>query len=184
VFGLIAFCASAHAATTGTPPSVYDIEVVVFENRLADLEGGEMWPTENVQELVADIGTAVEADAPAEDSNLSAAVHTLKQDPSYRVLAHRRWTQNAEARSATKPVHLRSPDAALDGVLRFYLSRFLHLDMSLVLVEGQGDWKTGTDFNGQIYRLTEHRRVKTQEINYFDHPKLGVLVRVVQVGKP
>jgi hypothetical protein len=33
------------------------------------------------------------------------------------------------------------------------------------------------------YRLTEHRRIKLQEVHYLDHPKFGVLVRITQAGK-
>lgn len=181
VFGV----GNAHATTTaGPPPSVYDIEVVVFENRLPDLEGGESWSAGNVQNLISDIATAREPDTlVAADDGLSGTVKSLREDGNYRVLFHQRWTQNAEARSATQPIRVQAAGSNLDGVFRFYLSRFLHVDMGLVLSDGEGNWKD-SEYTGTRYRLSEHRRIKTQEINYFDHPKLGVLVRVMQVGKP
>jgi hypothetical protein len=176
--------AVAAATSAGPPPSVYDIEVVVFENRLSALEGGETWSAGNVQHLLSDIATAREPDTlVAADDGLTGAVKSLRQDESYRVLFHQRWTQNAEARSATQAIRVHAPGSDLDGVFRFYLSRFLHVDMNLVLSDGGGNWKEN-EFTGNRYRLSEHRRIKTQEINYFDHPRLGVLVRVTQVGKP
>lgn len=182
VLALLAGAIPAHAATTSGPPSNYDVEVVVFENRLPALDGGELWPRENLRSLATDIAAAVETQAPDEGAPLAAAAKALAADGGHRVLAHRRWTQAAEARSAAQVVRLNAGET-LDGVLRFYLSRFLHIDVNLVLVDGAGSWRD-ENFAGVAYRLSEHRRVKTQEINYFDHPKFGVIVRVTQEGKP
>ena len=69
--------------------------------------------------------------------------------------------------------------------MRFYLSRFLHVDVNLAFTDSKldltADPAPGT---ATMYRLSEHRRVKTQEYHYFDHPKFGALLRVTQVGKP
>lgn len=182
LFALLVGLVPAHAATTSGPPTHYDIEVVVFENRLPALDGGESWGRENLRNLAADITAAIEAQSPDEEAPLGAAAKALAADGAHHVLVHRRWTQAAEARSAAQLVRLNAGET-LDGVLRFYLSRFLHVDVNLVLVDGAGNWRD-ENFGGVAYRLSEHRRVKTQEINYFDHPKFGVLVRVTQEGKP
>lgn len=162
---------SAGAATGAT---LYDIEVLVFENRQPGLEGGEAWkqpqkePGETEQ-------AAIPEGAPAPDSTLSQAFAQLERGGQHRVLAHKRWQQNADAKSETTPLRLQSPGQELDGTLRFYFSRFLHLELNLTLQEAGG---------GMAYQLAEHRRVRPQEIYYFDHPKLGALVRVTAVGKP
>jgi hypothetical protein len=33
----------------------------------------------------------------------------------------------------------------------------------------------------QVYRISERRRVRNLEINYFDHPKFGALVQVTPI---
>jgi hypothetical protein len=180
---LLSFLAGPALAAPAATPSSYDVEVVVFENRLPVLEGGELWPKENLHGLISDIAGAADAEAAPGDAGLATAVKALQQSKDHHVLAHYRWNQSAEARNAVRPVRLRSGDATLDGVMRFYLSRFLHVELNLVLASGEGDWKS-EKFAGQLYRMNEHRRVKTQEINYFDHPRLGVLVRVTPAGKP
>ena len=174
LFGCL-FLTTVYAAPATT---TYDVEVLVFENRLPQLEGGELWTRDNARSPIADLTDAVTlGDAPPEDSPLSTAAKTLERDGNYRVLVYQHWRQTAEERSATKPVRLRNTDGQLDGTLRFYLSRFLHVDLDLALQEK-------APATGELnYRLSENRRIKTQELNYFDHPKFGVLMRVTSAGK-
>jgi hypothetical protein len=167
---------AAPAWAAAPTPTMYDVEVVVFETLLPDLEGGEIWTREDTR-LPDDLKDAINPDAVNDpDSVLSRAAAALTKDGHFRVLVRRHWQQTADAKSETKPVRLESPDHRLDGTFRFYLSRFLHVDMNLVLQPGAGE-------EAPTFRLSEHRRVKLQEINYFDHPKFGVLLRVTQVGK-
>ncbi len=164
----------APGAWPATGATLYDIEILVFENRQPGLEGGETW-REPKKEPGETGQAAIPEGAPAPDSTLSQAVAQLERGGHHRVLAHKRWQQNADAKSETTPLRLQSPGQELDGTLRFYFSRFLHVELNLTLQEAAG---------GIAYHLAEHRRVRPQEIYYFDHPKLGALVRVTAVGKP
>ena len=162
-------------------PNVYEVEVIVFENRLPDLEGGELWTQKEDKSASTDMSNAVSAgEQPAADSALSATATALERSGRHHVLAHLRWQQSAEAKSVSKPVKISSPDGALDGALRLYLSRYLLVDVSLTLREGAmtagmpGNPGQGTN----AYRLVEGRRVKLAETHYFDNPKFGALVRV------
>ena len=171
----------AYAAAPAT--NVYEIEVVVFENRLPDLEGGELWARDPDKSASADMNDAVSVgEKPAADSALSATAAALESSGRHHVLAHLRWQQSAEAKSVSKPVKVVSTDGALEGALRFYLSRFLLLDVNLTLREAvSGGTPGGTGQIAPAYRLTEARRVKSSETYYFDHPKFGALVRVSPV---
>ncbi len=156
-----------------TGATLYDIEVLVFENRQPGLEGGEAW-----KELRKETGSAETAASPEgvpePNSTLSRAADALARGGQHRVLAHKRWQQNADAKSETTPLRLQNQGQELDGTIRFYFSRFLHVELNLTLQESGG---------GTTYQLAEHRRVRPQEIYYFDHPKLGALIRVTAVGK-
>ncbi len=164
---------------TPVPAPLYEIEILVFENRLPELEGGESWLGEPriTPALLAeaiDVGTP-----PASDSELARAAKLLEKDGHYRVLAHLRWQQTAEGKSATKPVRIRGVDPALDGVLRFYLSRFLHVDLELVWRQtAKGDSGLTPSSPAAAYGIAAHRRIRTKELHYFDHPKFGALLRV------
>ena len=168
----------AQAAAPST--NVYEIEVIVFENRLPDLEGGELWDRDPDKSANADMKEAVSVgEMPAADSALSATAVALESSGRHHVLAHLRWQQSAEAKSVSKPVKVVSADGALEGALRFYSSRFLLLDVNLTLREAtSGGMLVGAEQIAPVYRLTEARRVKSSETYYFDHPKFGALVRV------
>jgi hypothetical protein len=172
---LLCLAISAHAAPT---TNIYDVEVIVFENKIAELEGQELWTTDRGRATPPEsAGIGAPGGMAVGDTPLKNALAALEKDGHYRVLVHQRWRQAAEERSASKPVWLRNVDGQMEGSFRFYMSRFLHVDVDLALRD------TDSAAGGVTYRLTEHRRVKTQELQYFDHPKLGVLVRITQAGK-
>jgi hypothetical protein len=170
-----------YAAAPST--NIYEIEVVVFENRIPDLEGDEHWMRDPDKSASTDMNDAVSVGGkPAADSSLSATAAALENSGRHHVLAHLRWQQSAEAKSVSKPVKVVSADGALEGALRFYSSRFLLLDVNLTLREAvSGGMSAGTGQITPAYRLTEARRVKSSETYYFDHPKFGALVRVSPV---
>jgi hypothetical protein len=171
----LAFACAVHAATPSASSSLYNVEVLVFENRMPALEGGELWAQDKVRPLPEDMGDAQLPGLPEDsESILARAAEQLGQDGSYRMLLHGYWQQTAEAKSDTKPIRLATSDGTLDGLFRFYLSRFLHVDVNLQLRQ-PGDT---ADSPPLVMRLREHRRIRTQDIHYFDHPRFGMLVRI------
>jgi len=174
-------CTPAYAAAPST--NIYEIEVVVFENRIPDLEGDEHWMRAPDKSASTDMNDAVSVgEKPSMNSSLKATAAALESSGRHHVLAHLRWQQSAEAKSVSKPVKVVSADGALEGALRFYSSRFLLLDVNLMLREAvSGGLSAGAGQVAPVYRLTEARRVKSSETYYFDHPKFGALVRISPV---
>jgi hypothetical protein len=60
------------------------------------------------------------------------------------------------------------------------MSRHLHLDVNLLFRDAATASAPGGSL---VYRLSEQRKLKSQETHYFDHPKFGVLVRVMPLEK-
>jgi hypothetical protein len=147
------------------------------------MEGDELWRIEQTRLENGDIAEAVFlGEKPPAESLLSPAALALEQSGRHRVLAHLRWQQNAEVKSSSKPVKIDNPAEGLDGALRLYSSRYLLMDINLVLREPARTGFFGVSGGDtQIYRLSEFRRIKLLETHYFDHPKFGVLVRVAPV---
>jgi hypothetical protein len=162
--------------------SSYDIEVLVFENRLPELVGDELLAREAAARLRKAIETAVAPETPGVNPYLRPVVaKQLERDGHYRLLAHAHWRQVLEAnpRTPVKPVRLASATAGeLEGAVRFSMSRFLHLDVNMQFREPADGGATPA-----LYQISEQRRVKSQETHYFDHPKFGVLVRILPVEK-
>ena len=80
-----------------------------------------------------------------------------------------------------------APKKEFDGIIRLRKSRFLHLDVDFAyfpeLLE-QPDLAYGPDASGRprlatnYVRMAESRRVKLDELQYFDHPLFGVVIQV------
>lgn len=177
---LVLLALPARAVTTSPPVPSYDIEVLVFEMRLPDYEGAELWTTDNLKPVETADAVAI-GETPVA-SELSGAATALRADSRFRVLLHKRWTQPAEARSSTKPVRLSTGDRELEGTLRFYIARFLHLEVNLAF-QPIALVQTAFPAESPAFQINEQRRIKTQELHYFDHPKFGAIVRVVPTGK-
>jgi hypothetical protein len=179
IFLMMAPAASLQAAPAST--NLYEIEVVVFENRLSGLEAGELWAREREKPSNTGMDKPVSAGGnPPANSSLSATAAALEKSGQHHVLAHLRWRQTAEAKSVSKPVNISNAAGGLDGSLRFYLSRFLIVEMNLTLreMQGGGVLSGAMENDTVVYRLNEPRRIKVSETHYFDHPKFGALVRV------
>lgn len=176
ILSLFTLAAPLPAAPTA-PTTLYDIEVLVFENNQPNLEGGEAWK-ETLRESGDVEQAAIPEGVPAPDSTLSQAAKTLERGGQHRVLVQKYWQQNADAKSNAMPLRLQSANNELDGTLRFYFNRFLYVELNLTLqdLRAAGGVKA--------LQLNEHRRVRPQEIYYFDHPKFGALVRITAAGKP
>ena len=79
------------------------------------------------------------------------------------------------------------PVKVFDGTVRLRKSRFLHLDVDFAYFPGtleQPDLELPAPaaghrrFPASYVRLTESRRIKPDDLNYFDHPLFGLIVEV------
>ena len=82
------------------------------------------------------------------------------------------------------------PVKVFDGIIRLRKSRFLHLDVDFayfpdVLEQPALESRDGTAGNVRLstgyVRLAESRRVKPDELHYFDHPLFGLIVQVSKI---
>jgi len=188
---------SQAAATT---PANYSVELVVFRNLMPDLEGKEIWSPDRVNLNIPELDQARNAaDSNDENTDIGKAVVLLQTNDKYQVLTHKRWIQTADARSSSPVMRITDPAGDLDGTVVFYMSRFLHVDVDLLLKD-ESEQKADaapalatTDstppatasasavdagINNQelAYRIDESRRIRSNQMNYFDHPKFGVLL--------
>ena len=183
ILGFSLLGAQPALAAPAEKESTYEIEVVVFENRLADLLGDELLMRDTEQAKIRGLESAIIPDKAEGSPTLSPAITSLlEQDGHYRVLTHLHWVQTVDAKSVAKPVRVASVNPEeLEGSIRFYMSRHLHLDVNLLFRETLS--VAGAGARTEVYRLSEQRKLKSQETHYFDHPRFGVLARVMPVEK-
>lgn len=166
----------AYAAAPSASSANYEVEVLVFEMQLAEFEGSELWTQ---QPRPADATTAAPEGMPP-TADFEATMAAMRIDGRYRVLLHKRWLRTAESKSTGPALPLATDDSEINGTLKFYLSRFLHVELNVAYQPRAGAIGaysvpgSGTP----AFVINEQRRVRSNELNYFDHPKFGVLVRV------
>lgn len=179
IYGSMALAAPAEKEKEST----YEIEAVVFENRLPELVGDELLARDPAKTKIRGLENAVVPEKIEGDSFLQPTITSLlEKDGQYRVLAYLRWVQTVDAKSIAKPMRVMSATPGeLEGTIRFFMSRHLHLDVNLALRETVA--ASGSEPTATVYQMNEQRKIKTQETHYFDHPRLGVLVRVMPVEK-
>lgn len=192
---LLLLAAAAAAPALGAERS-YQVELLIFERNNAG--GGEVWP--ELPEM-PDVTRARELSSagnsfgivPASQLKLGGAKNRLAAARGYKVLKHIGWRQPGLSRDRAVAVHLSEgpfrrtamggrPQPRLDGTVRLVLSRYLHLEVDLALRdESSAEAVDLDDFASApptIYRLIDSRRMRSGELHYLDHPKLGIIALV------
>ena len=146
----------------------------------------------------------------AEDSlQLRAEARRIGRAPNLQVLWHGRWMQPIPPRDAGEPLLLQAgpqPDGVhqLEGTLQVTLGRYLHFQAQLwhpaaAAIQpqtGRPDMLAGDSTPRQLtasatqpqtfphVELNESRAMRSGELHYLDHPKIGILVRIDPVPVP
>ena len=138
---------------------------------------------------------------PTSDLKLDGAYWSLRGVAGLKPLVHMAWRQPISGPGQTPPVYLASgPGAAeLEGTLEVSVSRFLHVNLDLLLrrtspagpsrppalvaADGSGLPRYPVSSpEGYRYRMQAHRRMRSGEVHYIDHPLMGVLLRIDRYG--
>ncbi len=111
---------------------------------------------------------------------LQGLAQRLKRAPETRLLWHGAWIQPAIEHGNGQPIVIASAEGdatqGLFGALTVTEGRFLHFLADLQMREPA----PGAGF----VRLTERRTMRLGELNYLDHPWLGVIVQITRAAPP
>jgi hypothetical protein len=198
-------------ASTGEVPEFGDPVAAISADELPiaideeDASEFVLQPGETLELIETYEGSGVEFTDP-EAYELTAAYQRLDRLDAYRPLLHTRWIQPVVEQAESMSLPLRrigNPPLRLDGTVTLYLGRFLHLDLELALEETVllepipsgapepvlDDRRGGAPIRfdnapektSVFYRIREDRIMRNNEIRYFDHPKFGVIAKVVRI---
>lgn len=98
------------------------------------------------------------------------------------VIKHFNWHQFVPS-LAEEPIYVyfQSLDGyETEGYFGISKGRFVHLDVHLWIHQPN----SSTEIRFPVYELAELRRMQSDAVHYFDHPKFGVLAEVVKVELP
>lgn len=166
----------------------YQVEVVVFAHAAADSDGEQWVEDAGLPDRggYAALGAAAEGGGlsvtplPAASQRLNGVVAALRKSGRYRTLFHASWMHPESGRVRgvfiSQPAEVAAAAEILGGV-RIRVTRFLHADVDMAYFP-----PAPADEAAQHVRLQESRKIRLNEVHYFDHPLFGVLLQVSRVG--
>lgn len=181
IAGLLAVLAwlagSALAVGQGAAGNLYNVEVIVF--RMSGPREGDAADSSRAGSPDAIQGAAQVAryagPLPPAKLQLSGARQKLVA-AGYRVLAHTGWTQTPDSwgtRAGLPVEQVGVRVAGLTGSFQLERGTLLHFGMNLrYATEGAA-----------ALQMSEIRRIRLNEKNYYDHPGLGVIAVVTPAGR-
>lgn len=177
VLGPLALVVLTALPIAGHGATVYTIEMIVFADLDGDARYAENWkvdpgrPDTSRALPVSSGGAGVQPIGPSA-YRLSGAWQALKRSGSFRPLRHVAWRQPGVSEKRAPEILIGQEGATpIFGTVRISRSRFLHVNLDLIFENEDGR-----------YRLTTRRRMKSNELNYIDHPMFGVLVIATRPG--
>ena len=154
-FALLLLTSVAHS-------NAYRFEMVIFER--PDGGSSEAW-ADDPGELDASLSHGRLNAFAVGGRRLGGVAYTLKKKGMI-VHEHVAWVQKPGGRSSQRWYSV--GDGRLSGLIRVTRGRFLHIDADLML----RDVHTAQPLRAKLYR-----RMRSDELHYMDHPKLGIVIR-------
>jgi len=205
--GFLALAIALSSAATFAQEPNYLVEVVVFENLSESnkaTSGGIYHPqlTSSIglsSDEAASLGFALLDEAFA----LEQAVQQIRNSDKYRLLKHFAWRQPGLDANSARAIRINIGDSIpiylpedttpyetfipaslrplptqsrqinttkVSGSLKLRLGRFLHLDTKLVFTDAEKQ---------KSYRLSQSRKMRSNEFHYIDNPRFGLLVKIL-----
>ena len=163
--------------------TVYTVEIIVFRN-LSGSGGQEDWsikPNARRPDKPDDpvTGRFVQSVASSQ-FQLNDVYSRLQNTANYQPIAHFAWQQTASSWGSGAGftiAKLAGNVPGLSGLIYLESGAYLHLGMSLAYQAANPPQGLGAA-PSTVFVLSESRRVKKFERNYYDHPAFGVIALV------
>jgi hypothetical protein len=167
--------------------NVYNIEIIVFRATQA-LGGAENWNVQATRNYGAgdetantsrNVGRFVSM-LPASRFQLTDVENKLRASGLYVPVAHVAWSQTASdwgTRAGFTVQKLGIDAEGLQGTVFLERGMYLHLGMALSYAPANPPAGMGAG-PGTTFQMSESRRIKFYERNYYDHPGFGVIALV------
>ncbi len=171
-------------------PDEYQVEIIVFKHQdqsrnTAEVPAAERGPVLLPEEtsgprrpqpdfvLLPPRSVAPAQALPDGALQLNRVLKRLQQLDAYQPIAHFGWQQAATARVDAENYWLEAKipaNTGLTGFLKVYKERFLHLAVDLQFLPPDG--------SAAAVSISESRRLRDEELQYFDNPRFGVIASV------
>jgi hypothetical protein len=167
---------------------VYTVELIVFRN-LTGQGGPEDWSVKPVARRPDQPDSPVTgrfvASLPASQFRLNDVEARLRNSANYQPIAHFAWQQTASSwgsGAGFTVAKLAGNIPGLSGIIFLEAGTYLHLGMTLNYQSANPPAGLGAA-PGTVFMMSESRRVKQYERNYYDHPAFGVIALVTPANQ-
>lgn len=174
---------------SGLQAADYQVEVLLFESRQLNLSKtgtSEMALPDVSSAKVLAQGSGDQAFEllPPQRYRLTHLANRLQDSSTYHLLTHMAWYQPlssdlTQIRLVDTLEGISSNIPSFSGVIKLFNQDGTQVEVDVAATESTAPNQFTT--TPSVFRLTEKRRVKADEIHYFDHPQLGVLVQLTKV---
>lgn len=151
----------------------YLVELIVFNNTDPSALTTERWRSSpGLPDTASAVPLALGSDRvrPMGPSvyRLAGVWQRLRDSGQYRPVRHLAWRQPGTSTSRAPIVQVgEDPDGNVFGTVKVSRSKFLHMELDLLVRDGDGS-----------YRVQTRRKMSANELHYIDHPLVGILARV------
>ncbi len=197
--------------TAATAQTLYQVELIAFARSGSDAENEENWdrkltlryPQRSVPLQPGGDASAAFQPLGNDAMQLTREADALASRRNIRVLLHTAWRQPADPPDQAAAAIIAGGKSfghrELEGSFTLSAERFLRADVNLWLSRFSTEVsmlslplppgstpplqsEATAYFPAQTVLLQEQRRVRSGELHYFDHPKLGLIVLVTPVA--
>jgi len=181
----------------------YDVEIIIFEDAHARYLNSQSW---NQQKLYTDengidenIGKEINENPgnfqSIKPSILNGKYKRISSSSEYDVLFYGAWRQAGLDKNKAfeidindlENIHISKSANTLTGKFKLVLARYLHiyneLEYQREAIATTENTLEKTEINNEIYPLKSHRRMRSKELHYIDHPLVGMLIQINPVEK-
>ena len=183
----------------------YDFELIIFEDRSGRYSSSEQWQHELTDPGAAKAPAGRASNNPAESKireikgiGLAKYAKKLRSNKRYNVLVHKAWRQPGLSRKDAIAISVDSRPPAgtanaaktqnsnsIHGTIKIVLARYLHIYTDLIYQQPlTNPTPTWDNTEAQLYKefpVNFHRRMRSKELHYIDHPLVGILVMAMPV---
>jgi hypothetical protein len=184
---VLAVLAGNAPAQTPTP-RVYNVEIIVFRN-LSGTGGVEDWTARPVargpDRPESPVTGRFVQSLPASAFKLGTVAARLRNSSNYQPIAHFAWQQTASSwgsRAGFTIAKLAGNVPGLSGIIYLESGQLLHLGMALEYSTSNPPAGLSAA-PGTPFMLSESRRVKVDELQYYDHPAFGLVALVTPANR-
>ncbi|MCX7121295.1 MAG: CsiV family protein [Gammaproteobacteria bacterium] len=178
-------CCIMTSAVFASEKRQYDVQVLVFSHLTEKTLQSQTWQSEVAPAFSAP------ATLPQAASELAHEKYVLQRNPHYQVLFDGSYTETwtGGQSQVTIPISSTRLGATLSGYMTITLSHYFDVHTDLFLTEPTSLLKQ-IDADGFFSRfdqptfgfhLLQNRRMRSNELNYLQHPVIGVLIKIIPV---